>query len=199
MKKYPKDVVIPKIAAELPIIHSCIQDGWKIYQQEYSERVKIAHSSRSRASLVHDHIVSLARQRFEPRFGVHCHIIGRLFIVSFNSGVAVRFKKFDDNFRSSNIRTQQSLGFMKQEPLPEIGEAINLQAGYRLNKLETDIEGIYLTLPISENGNVWVFELNGADIAKDNVTDFPKTTHQKSKGIRFTKKGGRDASESNKS
>lgn len=199
MKKTHQNDALSSIAEELPIIFSCILDAWQIYQMKYPEDLKIAHSATSRASIVHDHIVSLARQRFEPRFGVQCLVIGRLFIVSFNSGVVVRFKKFDKNFRAHNIRTRQSSGFMTQAPLPEIGEVINLQAGYRLDDLETDIEGIYLTLPISESGNEWVFELNGADIAKNNVTAFPKTTHQESKGIRLTKKGGRDANESNKS
>ncbi|MDL2284499.1 hypothetical protein LJC19_05085 [Oxalobacter sp. OttesenSCG-928-P03] len=199
MKNTPQHVVIQKIAEDLPVIYSCIKDGWAIYQKEYPEHLKIAHTSRSRASLVHDHIASLARQRLEPRFGVHCHEIQKLFLVSFNSGVVIRFKKLDDNFRSSNIRTQQSLGFMEQETLPEIGKAINLQAGYRLNELETDIEGIYLTLPIGESGNAWIFELNEADFARGNVVDLPTMTQQKSKGIRFTKKGGEDASESSKS
>lgn len=47
----------------------------------------------------------------------------------------MRFKKLDDDFRSSNIPTQQSLDFVRQESdLPGIKSMTNLQAGYSLTR-----------------------------------------------------------------
>lgn len=187
---------------ELPLVYQCIRMAWDKYMKDYPPALKAEHSARSRASLVHDHIVMFARQFLEPRMGVYCHEINKLFIVSFNCGVAIRFKKLDECFRASNIRTQQCLDFMQQQNLPEVDAAVNLQAGYRLNALETDLEGIYLTCPSGQQANSWVLELSAEQYGINNVSHIrgaEAASTKKPKGVRFTKRGGENANEKGQS
>jgi hypothetical protein len=187
---------------ELPLIRQCIRMGWDRYMKDYPIALRTEHSSRSRASLVHDHIVMFARQILEPRQGICCHEINKLFIVSFDCGIAIRFKKLDECFRASNIRTQQSMDFMEQEDLPEIQAAVKLQAGYRLNMLETDLEGIYVTCPASRQANSWVLELAEEQYGINNVSHIrgvEAASAKKPKGVRFTKRGGENANEEGQS
>jgi hypothetical protein len=187
---------------ELPLLYQCIRQAWEKYVNGYPAALKAEHSPRSRASLVHDHIVMAARRMLESRMGVCCHEINKLFIVSFNSGIAIRFKKLDDSFRSSNIRTQQSLDFMGQQHLPEIEAAVNLQAGYRLNALETDLEGIYLTCPSGEDTNAWVLELPAEQYERNNVSHIhgaKAAPVKQPRGVKLSKRGGDQAHEDGQS
>lgn len=204
MDAISQELAEKRLNRDLPLIFKCINDAWEKYMQAYPANLRIAHSARSRASLIHDHIVEMARKYLEPRIGVACHEINKLFLVSFDSGIVIRFKKLDDSYRSSNIRTQQSLGFMEQSqlPLPEIDTAINLQAGYRLNALETQLQGIYLTHPTGEQANAWVMELERSQFNFNNVKSIasvPDISQQKAKRIRITKRGGDKADEAGKS
>jgi len=176
---------------DLPLIFKCVRSAWGTYMS-YPVSLRQAHTSRSRASLVHDHFVDFARQMFEPRVGVHCHEINKLFIISFNSGIAIRFKKLDECYRSSNIATQQSMDFLAQQNLPGVEAAVNLQAGYQLNTLETDLKGVYLTQPES-NANAWVIELSAAEYGIDTIHPIQKDEPaQKSNVVKFTKKRADD-------
>ena len=176
---------------DLSLIYRCVKSAWTTYTS-YPLSFRQAHTARSRASLVHDHFVDFARQTFEPRVGVHCHEINKLFIISFNSGVAVRFKKLDGCYRSSNIATQQSMDFLAQQNLPGVEAAVNLQAGYQLNALETDLKGVYLTQPES-NANAWVIELSAAEHDTDTIHPIQKEAPaQKSNVVKFTKKRADD-------
>jgi hypothetical protein len=100
-----------------------------------------------------------------------------MFVVAFQAGAAVRFKKLDDGFLASGIGTGQALDFMSQEDLPGMPECVYLQAGYRLNLLETDLEGIYLTCPRGRTANYWWHQLDAeSGVAfDDNIFPFAPT------------------------
>lgn len=164
--------VVDRLGKALPALASCISQAWEIYGR-YPAELRVDHTSRSRASLIHDHATSLARQHFDVRAGSHCQEIRKLFLVYFDSGIIVRIKKLDENFRTSNIRTQQCLNFMDQLALPTLGDTVNLHVGYRLNALQTDLEGIYLACPSGANGNAWVMSL-GAAAGEDEIPTVPR-------------------------
>lgn len=153
-----QEQVVGILKNELPLLAGCLYKAWDTYNN-YPKELKVHHTPRSRASLIHDHAVAYAMECFESRIGSSCHMINKLFIVAFSHGIAVRFKKLDECLRASNIATQQSIDFMSQVPLPAIDIPINLHVGYKLNQLETDIEGIYITQPTSAYSNAWFFEL----------------------------------------
>lgn len=153
---------------ELPLIGGLITGAWQDYLA-YPAGVRMQHSPRSRASCVHDHMVTRARALFEPRPEMAtCQDRGGLFLVLLHGRIALRFKKLDEDLRSCNIPTQQSLEFVRQEmDLPGFKRITYLQAGYQLNKTQTEISGAYIACP---NGyrNLWVIDLplhaEGADV-----------------------------------
>lgn len=159
MHNASQDQIIEAIQSELPLLYDCIRKAWATYQQGYPEALKQHHTTRSRASLVHDHAVAFAREAFESRVGTYCQEVNKLFLVCFANGIVVRFKKLDEKLRASNIATQQCMDFMTQVPLPFIDDAVNLHVGYRLNRLQTDIEGVYITQPAGPRSNTWFLPL----------------------------------------
>ncbi|WBM40016.1 hypothetical protein [Alcaligenes faecalis] len=161
MNIIPQDVVTERLGKALPKLATCLSKAWDKYG-EYPESLRVDHSSRSRASLIHDHATMLARQEFDVYPGSHCEEIRKLFLVYFDCGIVVRFKKLNENFHASNIRTQQCLNFTGQLSLPLLGDTVNLHVGYRLNTLQTDLEGIYLACPNGPSSNAWVMTLGGA-------------------------------------
>ncbi|WP_162247148.1 hypothetical protein [Rhizobacter sp. Root404] len=155
------------------IISQLIVDAWRDYQQ-YPFTIQTAHTPRTRASAVHDHMVLRAREAFASMPHAKCIDHSGLFIVLLYDRIALRFKKLDDEFRSSNIPTQQSLDFVRQESeLPGIKTMMNLQAGYRLNRLQTDLEGVYVACPRGAE-NLWIKELPIVKMASSaSVISFP--------------------------
>lgn len=154
-----QDQIIEAIRSELPLLYGCIRKAWETYQKSYPEALKQHHTARSRASLVHDHAVAYAREIFEARVGTSCQEINKLFLICFANGIVIRFKKLDEKLRASNVATQQCMDFMTQVPLPFVDDAVNLHVGYRLNRLQTDIEGVYITRPAGPRSNTWFLPL----------------------------------------
>jgi len=157
------------------ILSRVITTAWRDYQA-YPFDVQAAHTPRTRASAVHDHMVSRAREAFGSVPHAQCTDYGGLFMVLLYGRIAMRFKKLDDEFRSSNIPTQQSLDFVRQESeLPGIKSMTNLQAGYRLNRLQTGLEGVYVACP-QGSYNHWITELPiESGFAGASVVEFPVT------------------------
>lgn len=169
-----KQEVAAQLSADLPKIGSCIRGAWESYQSQYSPALRARHSSLSRAALVHDEMVLQAEKAFEGRPGVICRKVQRMFVVSFSANLVVRFKKFDDNFGVSNVPTKQSLSFINQQfDLPGVDQATTLHAGYRLNKLETALEGCYVVCPRGY-GHEWILNLEDLEAGDNNVLRFPK-------------------------
>ena len=138
----------------------------------YPDLVRFEHTPRTRASAVHDHMVARARRMFGASVNAHCMDQGGLFVVMLYGRIALRFKKLDDDLRSSNIPTQQSMEFCSQELyLPGIKRVTYLQAGYTLNRMQTGLSGAYIACP-DGIGNHWHLPL---DIAKsaENVVHLP--------------------------
>ncbi|MGH7871081.1 MAG: hypothetical protein ACREQO_02555 [Candidatus Binatia bacterium] len=104
-------------------------------------------SKGARAHAIHDLSVKNAAREVESVTGIRVTEHDGLFLFTIREKVTVRFKKLDERFRSSNIETQQVFDFQHQYNLPEIPKTMHLEVGYRLNYLETEIEGIYLVWP----------------------------------------------------
>jgi hypothetical protein len=172
MNAVPQEEVVSRLGKALPALTSCIARAWARYG-EYPAELRMAHSSRSRASLIHDHAIDFARQHFDVHPGSQCQEIRKLFLVYFDAGIVVRFKKLDEKFRVSNIHTQQCMKFMDQLPLPSFGETINLHVGYRLNRLQTDLEGIYLACPNGPTTNAWVMHIGNTASGDDALSLVP--------------------------
>lgn len=180
---------------DLVDIRKCIAGAWDSYQSLYSAAIRARHTPMSRAGLVHDEMVIQAEKIFDGRSGVALQRVNRLFVVSFGSNLVIRFKKLDDSFRVSSVPTAQSEAFLNQQfELPGVEMATKLYAGYRLNELETALEGVYLVCP-QGRGHEWILDLDDLDDA-DNIVQFPKNPVTPASGFKLRlvpdkrKKGG---------
>lgn len=170
MKPVEKSVALKLLGNNLDLIHNCVRSGWADFLKKFSASQRMVMSTRSRRCLVNDLIVLRARAVFEGNVEAVCMDIQGMFVVAFESGVAVRFKKLDDSFKASGIPTTQSLDFMRQEGLPGVGDGIHLHAGYRLDRFEAELEGVYLACPRSRTANHWWHELKEGEISATGET-----------------------------
>lgn len=168
-----KREVVHLLSDDLLAIRNCVRGAWDTYQSQYSPALRARHSALSRAALVHDEMVLQAEKEFEGRANAATQRVQRMFVLSFGSNIVIRFKKFDEKFRVSNIPTQQSESFINQQfELPGVDRATKLHAGYRLNSLETALEGVYLVCP-QGNGHEWILDLDDLQGA-GNIVPFPQ-------------------------
>lgn len=151
-------------------LRECVTHAWKDYESQYGPMRHI-HTPRTRANIVHDHMVHHAKRLFESDTDVSMYEVKGLFLVEIGGQLHVRFKKLDEDKRHHNYPTPQNLEFWEQLFLPGMPHLIRLVAGYELNDLQTDINAVYITCP---NGscNAWYFELEN-EIAQAEIVELP--------------------------
>lgn len=154
-------------------LRECITLAWENYEYQYG-LMRHIHTPRTRANIVHDHMVYHARRLFEGDTNVSMSEVKGLFLVEIGGQLLVRFKKLDEDKRHHNYPTPYNLEFWGQLDLPGIPHVTRLVAGYELNNLQTDINAIYITCP---NGscNAWHFELE-SKMPQAEVDEFPILT-----------------------
>lgn len=165
----PKEEILSIIAPYLEKIHECIVLAWKDYNKE-CESIRHKISPRTRAGIVHDNMKYHAKRIFDGVRNVSYIERRGLFLLIFHSRVCIRFKKLDGRMMSSSIPTQQTLFYLNQLEIPEIPEIEEkMIAGYKLDRLQSDIEGIHVTYPRGTRNIPWHLELG-----VDNVEAMPQ-------------------------
>ncbi len=135
------------------MVHQAVAD----YATYAPEQRKI-HTSRSKASLIHDHFCSRAKAFAEQGGGVRFEELSHLCMLVFSSGIVIRFKKVDRNLLPSGHHTQQVLKFRTHQQLGEIPASINLDLGYEEDILG-NLQSVFLICPSGPKSNMWVSEL----------------------------------------
>lgn len=107
---------------------------------------------------MYDHMVHHAHRHLGDVPGVAFHEEKQLFLVRFGDVAFIRFKKFNDFNQASNYPTRQAQMFGQQLELPGIPCLARLTVGYRLDKLATRIETVWVTLPKGAR-NLWEYEI----------------------------------------
>ena len=132
----------------------------------YAPMHRRLHSSTTRAGIVHDHIKQRARERFGNDPLSHVLQVNKMLVVVIDQRLVVRFKMFQPDKTSSNIPTGQVRDFRQQRDIPEvrkqlelIGELSNLEAGYILDRLESEILQTWLVCPSGICANSWRHEI----------------------------------------
>lgn len=145
--------MISKLNAEqilgpfLSRFRDCIVQAFQKYRTDY-KTVSIVHTQRSRASLIHDHMIAFAREFLGGDPQIQIFAKRGLSLVNVKDNLLIRFKKLDAKRHSRDNATQQNFLFTAQLDLPGISsELTHLQAGYVLNELQTGLEGVYITCP----------------------------------------------------
>jgi hypothetical protein len=150
----------------------CIVLAFQRYKSDYQANA-LVHTARSRASVIHDHMVAFAREFFGADEEIRIFDRRGLSLINVKNSLLLRFKKLDAKKHSRNIPTQQSFLFRAQLELPGIpAELTHLEAGYVLNELQTGLDGVYITCP---NGNRLEWFIDLTSLARANVVSIPRS------------------------
>lgn len=149
-----QDVVHAELADHLPQLRRMIDRAVAAYKTEYSADVRRIHSRRSRASVIHDHIVHNAAEFAENEAAVELRELSHLWLLVFENGYVLRFKKVDSRKLPAGHKTQQVLKYRSQQQLDGIAPSINLDLSYQLD-LEGNIHAVYLICPAGAYSNMW--------------------------------------------
>jgi hypothetical protein len=162
-----------------PTLYHDIRDGVMDYIALYSSMAHV-HTPRTKANIRRDHVVARIKASFEP--GPNIAFIDRddglfLFVIYnsvLNQSLAIRFKKLDRTLHASNIRTTQAEMFDDQDEQLEFPEMpprpTYVNAGYRLNKIGTAAEKVYITCPNGSRGFSWIIRLDEETTIQPMVT-----------------------------
>ena len=117
-----------------------------------------------------------SNSELESDFGddssAHVVEVNKMLVVVINQRLVVRFKLFHPDKTSSNIRTGQVRDYREQRDIPElrnqldlIGELSNLEAGYILDQLESEIRETWLVCPSGLCASAWKREIRNTNAA----------------------------------
>lgn len=160
-----RDAVLGTLRPYLLMIEASIRNGWSDYSSQYAD-VAHLHSARTRASLVHDHVIDRIRRATDEAGLLRLARHRGLYLLVVEGLLVVRFKKLDRRLRASRAWTAQ--GMYKQEWMfADLPPVVKLQAGYQLDSTNSDLARVMLTCP---DGN-WVHW--SVELEELSVTDLP--------------------------
>ncbi|MGY0799057.1 hypothetical protein ACW7G0_08400 [Lysobacter sp. A286] len=129
------------------------------YQVLYSPYLRSVHTTRTKASAIHDHFFHHARAYAEKTLGVRFEQVQKLCMLQFSEGFIVRFKKMDKDLLPSGHLTKQVVRFRTHQALEGLPDSVHLDLGYEEGVLG-DLQSVYLICPSGPRSNMWVSELN---------------------------------------
>ena len=138
------------LAPILPRIQSALREAWRDLES-LPDTFRADMTARTRAGFLNDRILVHIRRSLDGEPGV-TFLRGRggLTLLAFKQRFLIRFKKLRSDLRTSNIPTQQSLAFARQQTLELPGmppRLTHLNAGYVLNRMQTEIASTHITCP----------------------------------------------------
>jgi hypothetical protein len=119
---------------------------WRYLQHPPADRA--AYTLNAEATIFNSFLLDEARKTFANTSGISFHNNQLLEVINFLDLILLRFKRVDENFRTSNNPTSRSEAFSGQselEGLPPV--TTHLNAGYRLNEIRTRYAGAWLICP----------------------------------------------------
>lgn len=100
--------VMDRLSPYLDIFDAILRHGHAAYEA-YPAGVVIDHDASTQAHCTYRHILAEAHRVFdEHEFANHCEIKGQNLWVLDNANAVIRFKKTDEDGRSSNYPTKQA-------------------------------------------------------------------------------------------
>lgn len=182
-----------RVADELPEMSEfrpAMLDAWERWRSlDAADRVDLSDSAR--AAVVHDFIIAEVAKRLDGVATLHDKAFLKVFAIREYS---IRFKKHDVELVSRNQETNQVKAFMGQMPLDGIPTIYNLEAGYVLDGLGTEIASTNLVCPNGYgNQPYWHIELHDEGYELGEVRDLfppePGPDHeQEERGARWKRR-----------
>jgi hypothetical protein len=153
------------LAPYIDEIEDAVREGWLDFGREYVATAYLL-TTRSRATIVHDHVIGRLQRLVDRRSGLRLTKIRGMDVLIVADRLMVRFKKLDPALRASNIPTAQALQFDRQQQLPGMPPALaNLTAGYQLDRTNSAFTGIFV---VCRDGKQlrWAFEVERNVVAE---------------------------------
>lgn len=166
-----QETAVEELKDHFSDLESIVHNAWKDVNTLPTSSL-IVMSARSRASLVHDHIIAHAASYADRVANAHPFVRKQMRGLVLNGRYAVRFKKFDDENKSKNQPTQQVAEFRSQIELDGIDAMHHLEIGYLTNELDTDVIDVRIACPSGE-GNAWVVSISGNEASTIIADLFP--------------------------
>jgi hypothetical protein len=146
----------------LPILWECLNDAWQWVQNllTWDADARQTLMGRSRACIMYERATRLIEQRFNGMTGIRLARQRGFLQVVFNERLSLRFKKLRPGLRSSNVRTnaQRNIYFQHEfENFPPA--ATELTLGYLTDKAWMQIDGAFITCPVSWDRLKWSMPL----------------------------------------
>jgi hypothetical protein len=148
----------------------CTMNGWNVFISQIAPNYP-PFEKRTRRNLVNNLIMHEVTKCFFEVPGTHISTFHGRSVLQIGP-LVVRFKKVDEDLRTSNFPTPTALLFDGQAPLPGIPRGDRVTVGYLLNEFETSILGVFVILAKSDSV-LWSYELS---VAMDLVELFPRGT-----------------------
>lgn len=169
------EVAVPSISKEeaaellspyLDLFRRCMDEAWHEWQSFYQSKHHLL-DPRARAAIIHSEIANNARRYFEGLPNVQVKRARGILILNIHNRIVIRFKKLDHKHRTSNVLTRQQLLLSLNLQLPGFPpHSARLNAGYKLDDLQTAIEEMLVTAQI---GREVKWEINILSRQADNL------------------------------
>lgn len=167
-----KGQVIENLDELIPIFYECILSGFNDYYRR-NEGDTFNFRPTTRANMIYDYIISYLKKGLVNDSRVAFLNKNGLLTLMISDKYLIKFKKLNDNHKSSNVKTKQNTLFLKQETLFDLPPSVtNIEIGYVLNKINSDIDGVFIVCPKNERENAWEIDLDEHLQAKSNLTLF---------------------------
>lgn len=156
----------------------CIREAWSAFQAILTE-IHPGMRVRARRTLMQDIAVAKIEEEFggTPGFRILESNTGRVLLIVTNR-LLLQFRMLDREFRTKDNDTQAARDFDAQREAEELPHLPRITIGWRLNQLETGVEGIYVTFTLGDL--VWLYRLSehGEDEYGAETLEFPPSARQ---------------------
>jgi len=142
-------------------LRACLRAGWDVWVRFGDELpdIRINTSNRARAALVYDAMAAEARRRFSGKPGVNVQTRHGFVVVTVESVLVLRFKKYRNGFKTSNVPTLQQRLFSLQGPIDGMPDAATKAVvGYYLDRLQEDFAAMAVTCRY-DSALLWLIEI----------------------------------------
>ncbi|CAN5283144.1 hypothetical protein BH24GEM2_BH24GEM2_08030 [soil metagenome] len=141
-----------------PKLVRCVRTAWETFQFIIVEKHPTMRV-RARRALAQDLVVGTIESEFGGTGGFQViePKCGRVLLVATNR-LLLQFRMLDKNFRTRNNDTKAAGQFDLQRNIEGLPPLPRLTIGWRLNHLETGIEGIYVTFTYGDL--IWYYRIN---------------------------------------
>lgn len=179
-----QDAVQELLGEDIHLFRDCLDVAAESAHEQLAGEA--AFGSRTKASAISDLAQAHAQVVFGSRAGYKTRRVKDLLVVEAHELVVVRFRKFADSagFRFSRNDTDQTKDWEAQQPLEGFPQVTNLDAGYRLDEFEREIDEAHLVC-MKDKRRMWNLPLP----ARGEVIELPRTLDQDAAAATATRTG----------